>query len=238
MASRLAEISMLTPSQDAIQQNIAKFVELFVAPSVQSLQAGLGPKEAWLEFTFRRGAGMRNLYVELGSKCLGNMQLLLGVQSRALTPSYFNLGFRARDLGRFKRGGVAEVVGIPALWLDIDLATGVHASTALPGSVEDVEHLLKEALPGRPPNVLVHSGGGIHAYWMFARPWFFNSEQDRLNARQQLRALHAHVQKAAAQHGWKLDNVSDLARMLRVPGTYNAKDPAAPKLVEIIACNM
>ena len=172
----------------------------------------------------------------LTSRSLEYIPSMLLTQSQALTPSYFNLGYRARDLGRYKRGGISEVVGIPALWLDIDLSLGVHAETKLPGSVEDVQMLLEEALPGRPPNLLVYSGGGLHAYWMFATPWFFTTEANRQQARLQLRALHARVQQAAARHGWRLDNVSDLARMLRVPGTYNAKDQANPKLVEIISC--
>ena len=94
--------------------------------------------------------------------------------------------------------------------------------------------LIREAMPTYPPTHYVTSGGGIHCYWLFAAPWFFKDEQDKLDAQMMSRGLHARIQAAAQRHGWKIDNVSDLARLLRIPGSYNMKDPQNPRLVRIL----
>lgn len=213
---------------------MALFLNRFVVPAVQAVKDGQGPDHAYLELTFRVEAGMRSVYVELVPGCGADIRFLLTAWNKALRHSYFNLGYRKRDLGPCIRGGAGEVVGIPGLWLDIDLVTGVHAKTALPGSVDEALELLHDALPGQPPTDLVHSGGGLHAYWLFDRPWYFQDEGERADASRQLKGLHARVQAVAAQRGWHLDNVADLPRMLRVPGTYNAKDPQNPKLAVFI----
>jgi hypothetical protein len=39
----------------------------------------------------------------------------------------------------------------------------------------------------------------------------------------------------SAAHGWTYDRLSDLARVLRIPGTINHKDPANPKDVTVLS---
>jgi hypothetical protein len=100
--------------------------------------------------------------------------------------------------------------------------------------MEDALDLIREAMPDYPPTHYVTSGGGIHCYWLFRKPRFFANEGDRLDAQMMMRGVHARIQRAAQMRGWKIDNVSDLARLLRVPGTYNMKNPMEPRLVSIL----
>src|SRR5262249_15818403 len=45
--------------------------------------------------------------------------------------------------------------------------------------------------------------------------------------------FQATLKSYAAESGWKLDSTSDLARVLRIPGTFNRKlDPAVPVKVQ------
>ncbi len=74
------------------------------------------------------------------------------------------------------------------------------------------------------PNVVVESGGGIHAYWVFDREFTIPEWQWCANA--MVNAVH--------QHGLKFDAActTDAARVLRLPGTFNHKtDP--PKEVKL-----
>lgn len=71
------------------------------------------------------------------------------------------------------------------------------------------------------PSVLIDSGGGIHAYWLLRSPFVFAEQADRERARLAQAAWVAYVGGDG--------EAKDLARMLRVPGTVNAKyDPPRP----------
>lgn len=75
------------------------------------------------------------------------------------------------------------------------------------------------------PNILVDSGNGIHAYWTLA-------EAIPATVWQPLADSLDDLVKA---HGLKVDEsiTADAARILRVPGTFNYKDPTNP-----IACRV
>jgi hypothetical protein len=103
-------------------------------------------------------------------------------------------------LTRWKRGGAADVVALPALFVDVD-----DLST---------EALLRLQCARPAPSCIVSSGGGYHAYW-----WLDEPTSDLTTARHLLRGL------ASALHG---DSLS-VAQSLRVPLSYNTK-PASDRL--------
>ncbi len=82
------------------------------------------------------------------------------------------------------------------------------------------------------PSLVIWSGGGLHVYWLFRKPLYFHTPEER----QAVKDLSARFQKAiilqGQERGWKLDNTSDLVRLLRIPGTFNHK--ADPVMVEIL----
>ncbi len=108
--------------------------------------------------------------------------------------AYFAVGLRKPGLSRWKRGGAAEVVVLPAFYTDIDDPTDAT--------------LMKLRGARLPPSVIVHSGGGYHAYWLLDEP-----TRDLNIARQVLQGL-------ARTFGG--DSLSP-AQSLRLPGTVNHK---------------
>ena len=78
-------------------------------------------------------------------------------------------------------------------------------------------------IDGQPvtPSVIVDSGGGYHSYWLFRDPFIFAEQADRERARL--------LQAAWVRYVGSDPAAKDLARVLRVPGTVNAKyDPPRP----------
>ena len=132
---------------------------------------------------------------------------------------YFGVGLvRGQPAGR---GKAEDVAAIGALWADVDLADPVHQGKPLPASVDDVRNMLAR-LP-HAPSMLVHSGHGVHAYWLLKEPWVFEDDAEREQGARLAKGWHGTVCAAAQALGWHLENLGDLARVLRLPGTLNHK---------------
>ncbi|MBZ0295682.1 MAG: RepB family DNA primase [Anaerolineae bacterium] len=119
--------------------------------------------------------------------------------------AYFAVGLRKSGLSRWKRGGAAEVVALPAFYTDIDDPTDAT--------------LIKLRGARLPPSVIVHSGGGYHAYWLLDEP-----TSDLHMARQVLQGL-------ARTFGG--DGLSP-AQSLRLPGTVNHKPERGGALCHLV----
>lgn len=135
------------------------------------------------------------------------------------------------------RGGESDVHSVPALWMDIDIQEpGAHAKHELPASKEEALAFLYE-IPLK-PSFIIFSGYGLHIYWLLREPLVINNSGDLNMAKALSSGWGAYIRNLAQQrHCWKFDNVADLARVLRVPGTYNYKKAENPVLVEIIRPN-
>jgi hypothetical protein len=96
-----------------------------------------------------------------------------------------------------------------AAWADVDFKSISGGETEARARIE--------ALP-LPPTAITRSGHGLHVYYILREP----EEPDVLS-------------KLAARLGAALggDRVHDTARVMRMPGTMNMKDPANPVRVEI-----
>lgn len=131
------------------------------------------------------------------------------------------------------RGYSETTLGIPGVWLEVDISDQVHKQTKLPKDEDEVRRFL-EIAPIR-PTMVVHSGHGLHCYWLFKKLWLFQSDQEREEAQQLLRDFQSSMRKAASDRfGWRLDNTSDLARLLRPAGTWNRKrEPVPVRLVSL-----
>ena len=147
---------------------------------------------------------------------------------------YFGVGLREKNLGKWKRGNSETVTTIPALWVDIDIAGESHKKTSLPPTLEAAMKLIKE-FPLL-PSALIHSGYGLHGYWILKEPWEFDSSEERQEAQLLLKSLEHTIRYYAGQKGWDIDPTADLARVLRIPGTYNHKQKE-PIKVEILELN-
>lgn len=131
------------------------------------------------------------------------------------------------------RGDASLAGALVGLWLDVDVRDpAAHKSDQIPETREQAFDLIYE-MP-RPPTVVVSSGYGLQAWWTFAEPFLIRSDADRLEAGRAAAGWVSVANHRAQKHGWKMDPVGDLARVLRIPGTFNRKG-AEPKAVEVVA---
>lgn len=114
-----------------------------------------------------------------------------------------------------------EVVAIPGLWLDLDYVDGeAHKKQNLPGREEALDFL---AGYESEPTLIIHSGHGYQAYWLFEEPWIFDGPNDREKASQLAQSFIYAFRDKMRKRGYDVDSVIDLARVFRVPGTTNRK---------------
>jgi hypothetical protein len=144
---------------------------------------------------------------------------------------YFGIGLQQGNLGPNSRGTAASVIALPGFWLDLDVRGTAHKGEDLPPTAEAARALLGE-FP-LPPTMVVHSGHGLQAWWLFRKLWIFTCEEERRKAQELSRRFQAALQAKARTHGWRIDNTSDLARVLRLPGTFNRKlTPVPVRVIE------
>lgn len=145
---------------------------------------------------------------------------------------YVGCCLSGRALGSFQRCKATDVTWLPGLWLDMDINDGVHKkSERLPGSVSEAVDLLR-GMP-LPPSVIIHSGGGVQGWWFLDAPVELVGDDSEVvpGGGQVLRSVAAglmrgwndHLLGLCARRGWTTDAVHDLARVMRLPGTWNVK---------------
>jgi len=142
---------------------------------------------------------------------------------------YVGVGLSPRDYGPSRRCPSEEIACIAGVWADFDLQSEAHKK-ALPAAIPDALSVIPA---GMPPTIVVATGNGAHAWWLFKEPWVFENDQERQDAARLIARWHTLLRLNAAARGWAFDRLSDLARVLRIPGTINGKDPANPKQVTV-----
>ncbi len=149
----------------------------------------------------------------------------------AQTPKdvYVGVGLSPRDYGPSRRCPSEEIACIAGLWADFDLQSEAHKK-ALPATIPDALSIIPA---GMPPTIVVATGNGAHAWWLFKEPFVFENDQERRDAARLITRWHTLLRLNAAARGWAFDRLSDLARVLRIPGTINGKDSANPKEVTV-----
>lgn len=122
------------------------------------------------------------------------------------------------------RGGESSIISIPGFWADIDIGEIGHKPASLPNPANETEALsIVDGLPE--PSMLMHSGGGLQAFWIFdGGPWIFDTSQDKAEAKKAIQEWHNLIEQKGELLGFHVDKVADLARILRVPGSINHKE--------------
>jgi hypothetical protein len=134
---------------------------------------------------------------------------------------YYTVGTLDRRPPQGKRGDSSHIGHISAFTFDFDVLNpnnlNAHAETALPESFDALQAFMGDI--GLPlPSAIVHSGNGMHGYWLLDGPM---PAHDARTAHR--RFQQAIIELARETKCWKFDNTSDLARVLRYPGTWNRK---------------
>ncbi len=122
------------------------------------------------------------------------------------------------------------MVAIPGFWLDVDIAGPGHASAALPNEAQAYEIVDMCPLPA---TIVVHSGRGLHAYWIFEQPWVLAPGETE-KANNASKAFQKTIIDAAKVKGWHVDQTGNIDRVLRLPGTKNFKIPGDTRPVEVL----
>jgi hypothetical protein len=138
--------------------------------------------------------------------------------------AYFSVGTYGEQLRR--RGKREDVVAINALHLDVDVGNNGHEGKKYPPTFEDAKKIVDEM--GPPASLIINTGNGWHVYWLLKAPL-----EDMPRAKNLLEQWNRRAIRIAQKYGWTLDSVHDCCRLMRIPGTYNCKDPKNPKLVTI-----
>ena len=146
---------------------------------------------------------------------------------------YVGCGLRSQNFGPTMRGSLGDIVSIPGVWLDIDYGTE-HKKPNLPPNQEAAKDLVLSL--GPEPTVLVHSGRGLQAWWLFEEAWTLESEAERAQAEALTKGWNNTLRAKAHAKGWDADQVGDLPRVMRLPGTWNRK--SVPRRVELLDLNL
>lgn len=141
---------------------------------------------------------------------------------------FFGVAKYATDSNRTKE----NVKALKAFWLDIDCGPSkaeVNPDTGRPDGYIDQSEGLKVLRAfcktvGLPTPTLVSSGGGIHAYWPLEEAV---SRRDWEPVAERFKAV------CRAQNFYVDDKVFEVARILRVPDTFNFKEEV-PRPVELL----
>lgn len=146
---------------------------------------------------------------------LGGQQ---GIYSRVTT-------VKGRPQKEGSRGFAADSRSFIALWTDIDFgATGHAAKGVLPPDAATAQMIYDES--GLPEaSIIVHSGGGLYHITKLAEPVDVTDSEIRMRINGLSRRWQQKVKATAEGMGYSYGTgVSDLARVLRIPGTLNAKE--------------
>jgi hypothetical protein len=146
---------------------------------------------------------------------------------------YAGVNLSGKDYGMHRRCESSQIAAQCAFIADIDVFGPAHKSELLPPTFDDARLILP---PKMQPTILIDSGHGLQAWWLLKEPVVFGSGEARAHSQFLAIQWHRAMERRAAEKGWKLDAVHDLARVLRVPGTINRKDgvpDAEARILEI-----
>ena len=129
--------------------------------------------------------------------------------------TYFTMGVFPKGITRRTKD---NVVGIFGVWLDVDCGDKGNGQQYLKDTDTAIDWVL-DALAGR-WTYIVHSGRGLHVYLMFDEPFMIESDADRDLARRAVKAYHSWANGACPK---TIDPLTDLSRIMRLPGTMNTK---------------
>lgn len=130
---------------------------------------------------------------------------------------YYSLTPKKRAVSRGQRSGEGNTALVQVLWVDVDLDDGVYATKD--AAIEGIARAVHV-----PAGAYIDSGGGIHALWVIDPVPVTPDTLPILKAT--LRGLAKAVRGDLA--------VSELARVLRLPGTINTKPSRNGARCEVI----
>lgn len=172
------------------------------------------------------GAKPDDLYVVVGTLSPVVMRSFTDIDAAARYAAgkadiYVHVGLANREYAGATRPKAVEIAGLSGVWADIDIVDPVHKKQGYASTVPAALEIVRAM--GLPPGLVIQSGHGLHVWWPFAEPWIFESPEDRRRAEITARAWAITLRERSKALGYMIDMVSDISRVLRVPGTVNAR---------------
>lgn len=159
------------------------------------------------------------------------LRLARDVDAAGAESIYIRMTTLRREPEKGKRGERGDSFYMPGLWSDIDYGTVGHkdgpaTSLPLPPDADSAFKVIEAA--GLPePSMVVNSGGGLYALWLFADSLELT---DPDTAEELSEAWQHQLAAGATGLGYRYGTgVGDLARILRLPGSVNRKEPDQPR---------
>jgi hypothetical protein len=189
---------------------------------------GDAPPDAWLVASWKSPDAFCSRWFRVA-----DLSALLGllVRKARIADVYIGMALRSPTCQPSGRGTSDDAYGIASLWVECDHMGGVHTARNLPTPVQ--LGMFLRSLPFQ-PSLTIDSGGGAHIHLLLKELWILDTPTERARAQLLLRRVQRTVQLMAEARGWTIDSTSDLARVLRLPGTFNHKG-ATPVPVTVLA---
>ena len=148
---------------------------------------------------------------------------------------YFCTSLQAKKRTKLKNGkqrdvaskSAADAISLKAIWIDIDVrpkdASGKHY-VSFNEAGKAIDAFVKKH--GLPTPTIVHSGGGFHVYWI----------SDKALTPDEWHPYASGLKALLMQDQLKCDHglTTDAARILRLPGSVNRKNPLQPVEVGVL----
>ena len=168
------------------------------------LLSAVQPDNGWIAVFSMKDGRVRQSLVETREEADALFEKLTA-QERDV---YFGVARFATDEGRTKD----NVLALRSLWLDLDCGANKPYATKRAGMTALKTFCADTKLP-RP--IVVDSGRGLHIYWPF----------EEVVSRSQWEVAASALHRLCTRYDLHVDpSVFEVARVLRVPGTYNFKD--------------
>lgn len=134
---------------------------------------------------------------------------------------YLPVGLQREKLPPTERGKTEGVVSVSGLFADIDTQIGKETDRGYCRDNEEALAILRQFKPF--PSIVVNSGNGLQAHWLLDEPVSLETADDRERVQAVFRAFQKKLRGHFAAQGKTIDSVHDLARVFRIPGTFNHK---------------
>jgi len=144
---------------------------------------------------------------------------------------YVPISTQLKAFQNSSRGSTDSVSAVFGFFCDIDLASEKKSNKNYPRTMDEALGILAK-FP-HPPSALINSGNGLHAHWLFERPFEVSSLDERQEIVRLSKAFQSQVRQHFAVHEREIDSVGDIMRNFRIPGTLN-HSTSPPKLVSIL----
>ena len=142
---------------------------------------------------------------------------------------YFGVNVGSKPTDENHRYTDADITWQVSIVADIDItAAGHHKENNLAPNIDTAKNFLPIQ-----PTFLIHTGGGVQAYYKFAAPRKLSTDDEKNSAKLRGKNFLEVIRSRAKGFGG-IDAVQDLPRVLRLPYTYNCKDPENKKLCTIL----